>query len=69
MYRAYLEQRFGQDGVRSIYFHEAIHWLRLMPYKLEKDEAGAVLYYCGLLHVLRDLEQDFGASLEALRQP
>ena len=68
-YRAYLMQRFGQDGVRSIYFHEAIHWLRLMPYKLEKDEAGAVLYYCGLLHVLRDLEQDFGTSLEALRQP
>ena len=31
-----------KERVKSIYYHEIIHWLRLMPYKIEKMEKG----YC-----------------------
>ena len=65
-YHDYLMNHFGRNGTRSIYFHELIHWLRLMPYKIEKDESRAVLYYCGLLNVLKNVELEFGASLEQL---
>ncbi|MDE6031111.1 MAG: flippase-like domain-containing protein, partial [Oscillospiraceae bacterium] len=33
MLRDYMDKNFPRERVRSIYFHEIIHWLRLMPYK------------------------------------
>lgn len=34
----YMREHFTQERVKSIYYHEIIHWLRLMPYKIEKME-------------------------------
>ena len=51
----YLTEKFGYERTRSIYFHEIIHWLRLMPYKIEKDENKAVLFYAGMLMVMNDV--------------
>lgn len=31
----YMTEKFSRERVRSIYYHEIIHWLRLMPYKIE----------------------------------
>ena len=31
--------------------HEVIHWLRLMPYKLNKDRKRAAMFYAGLVMV------------------
>ena len=58
-YVSYLEDKFGEDGLRSIFYHEAIHWLRLMPYKIEKNGERSVLFYAGLLMVLDDIEKRF----------
>ena len=33
----YMNSKFEKEKIKSIYFHEIIHWLRLMPYKLKKD--------------------------------
>jgi hypothetical protein len=52
----YMTEQFGKNGVRSIFYHEIIHWLRLMPYKLEKNGKRAVIFYAGLIMVLNDLE-------------
>ena len=54
-YREYLQSRFSKDEVLSIYYHEIIHWLRLMPYKIRKNEKLAVVFYTGLLYVLHDV--------------
>jgi hypothetical protein len=53
--REYFLTRFGEERTRSIYFHEMIHWLRLMPYKIEKDGKRALLFYAGMLMVMHDV--------------
>ncbi len=51
----YLYDMFTKDEVISIYYHEIIHWLRLMPYKIKKNEKLAVVFYTGLLTALNDV--------------
>lgn len=52
---AYMSENFDEQRVKSIYYHEIIHWLRLMPYKIEKNGKRALLFYAGLLMVLNDV--------------
>ena len=56
-YRDYLKKNFSKEQVMSIYYHEIVHWLRLMPYKIRKNEKTAVVFYTGLLTVLRDVRE------------
>lgn len=58
-YRDYLFGKFTKDQVRSIYYHEVIHWLRLMPYKIEKNGKNAVIFYAGLIMVMNDVVDMF----------
>lgn len=58
-----MEEKFGRKVTKSIYFHEIIHWLRLMPYKIEKDEKRAVLFYAGLLMVMNDVIKTYGEDI------
>ena len=53
-YKEYLVERYSKKQILSIYYHEVIHWLRLMPYKIYKNEKLAVVFYAGLLAVLND---------------
>lgn len=55
----YLNKKFGKAGEKSIFYHEIIHWLRLMPYKIEKNGERCLLFYAGLLIVLNDVEDMF----------
>lgn len=50
--------------MRSIYFHEIIHWLRLMPYKIEKTGKRALIFYAGLLMLLKDIIETYGDSID-----
>jgi len=54
-FKGYLLDNFSSDEVRSIYYHEIVHYLRLMPYKIRKDKKLAVVFYTGLLIVLYDV--------------
>lgn len=54
-YKKYLEAHFSKNELLSIYYHEIIHWLRLIPYKIRKNEKLAVVFYAGLLAVLKDV--------------
>lgn len=58
----YMEKNFDRKRIRSIYFHEIVHWLRLMPYKTEKDGKRAVLFYAGLLMVMNDVMEMYGGE-------
>ena len=35
-YYSYLKEKFSNRDIISIFFHEIIHWLRLLPYKIKK---------------------------------
>lgn len=56
----YMNSKFEKEKIRSIYFHEIVHWLRLMPYKLKKDGKRALIFYSGLLMVLNDVIEKYG---------
>ena len=56
-YTQYLEEKFGQEGLKSIFYHEIIHWLRLMPYKINKIGEKSLLFYAGLIMVASDVEK------------
>ena len=63
--RAYLDSRFAPRQVESIFMHELIHWLRLMPYKLSKDKKRAAMFYAGLLLVANDIDRWYPAKGES----
>ena len=56
----YMNSKFEKEKIRSIYFHEIVHWLRLMPYKIKKDGKRALIFYSGLLMVLNDVIEKYG---------
>ena len=56
---SYLESHFAPQEVRSIFYHELVHWLRLMPYKLRKDARRAPMFYAGLVMVANDVYNRF----------
>ncbi len=58
-YEDYLLKHFSLSEVKSIYLHEAVHWLRLMPYKIRKNPESAVIFYAGMLMILSDIEEKF----------
>jgi hypothetical protein len=55
-YRLYLRAKFTKTELRSIYYHEIIHWLRLLPHQIEKNEKLSLVFYARLLEILRDIE-------------
>ena len=54
--RDYLNDRFTPAQVESIFLHELIHWLRLMPYKINRDRKRAPMFFAGLLMVANDID-------------
>lgn len=58
-YFDYLNNKFDREIVKSIFFHEIIHWFRLMPYKIEKNGQRSVLFYSGLIIVMNEVIKEF----------
>ena len=61
-YHKYLERNFTPIQIRSIYFHEVIHWLRLLPYKIENDSTHVILFFAGLIRVFSDVVEWYGSN-------
>lgn len=61
-YVSYLQEKFNEQQIRSIFFHEVIHWLRLMPYKIKKNGNRSLLFYAGLIMVLNDVVDWYGTT-------
>jgi len=62
-YHCYLKERFAARQMRSIYFHEVIHWLRLMPYKVDKEPYRAPLFYAGLIKIFNEAVKWYGEDI------
>ena len=62
-YHNYLLSKFSFEQVRSIYFHEIVHWLRLIPYRTELDSARAPVFYAGFIKIFNEIIDWYGDSL------
>lgn len=58
-FKTYMITHFEPQRVKSIYFHEIVHWLRLVPYKIKKDGKRSVLFYAGMLMIMNDIYKEF----------
>ena len=56
-YRAYLDQQFTFEQIRSIYFHQIVHWLRLLPIKLEKNTPNSVLFLASFIIIFNEIAE------------
>lgn len=59
----YMVRNFDEIRIRSIYFHEIVHWLRLMPYKIKRDDKREIIFYAGLLMILDDVIKQYEKSV------
>ena len=51
-------QHLGEDGLREVYFHELINYLRLTPYKIRQDaKKGMCFFGCTSILLNRYLER------------
>ncbi len=53
--------RFGPDGLREVYFHEIVHYLRLTPYKIRQNPHKGLVFAGATLLLLRRYRARFGA--------
>lgn len=56
-YYSYLKEKFSDRDIISIFYHEIIHWLRLLPYKIRKNDKLAVVFYTKLLKIIADVQE------------
>jgi hypothetical protein len=47
-------KKYGADGLREVYFHELIHYLRLTPYKIRHDAKKGVCFFACTSILLRN---------------
>ena len=53
--RQYILDAYDEQVLRQVYYHELIHWLRLMPYKLNHLGEKSLIFYAGMLIVLNNM--------------
>lgn len=53
--RKYILDTYDEQVLREVYYHELIHWLRLMPYKLNHLGEKSLIFYAGMLMVLNSV--------------
>jgi hypothetical protein len=53
-----IDRTFGADGLREIYFHELVNYLRLTPYKIRQNpEKGMTFFACSSILLSRYIER------------
>ena len=58
-FHRWMTERLSPEEVRSVYYHEIVHWLRLLPYKLRKNEKTAVQYFAAMIAVMNDIYERY----------
>ena len=65
----YLETNFSPKQVQSIYFHEIVHWIRLIPYRIKHDSARVPVFYSGFIKIFNEIIEWYKESLESAPTP
>lgn len=55
--KQYIIDTYGENVLTQVYYHEIVHWLRLMPYKLSHIGERSLLFYAGMIMVINDIDQ------------
>ena len=50
------------EDVRSSYYHELVHWLRLIPYKIRKKPQSAPRHYAAFIIAMNDIYDMYEAG-------
>ena len=56
-FRAYLDNSFNDENIRSIYMHEIVHFIRLLPYRI--SSADFAVFYSAFIMLLSEYEDRF----------
>lgn len=56
MLKEYLIKKYNKKQLESIYMHEIVNWLRLLPYQI--DKGNGLLFYAGLIIILNDVYRE-----------
>lgn len=57
-YEQFLLERYGQEGLREVYFHELVNYFRLTPYKIRQDpRRGLGFFACTAVLIDQYLEE------------
>jgi hypothetical protein len=57
---AEIRSRFGEDGLREIYFHELVNYLRLTTYKIRQSQAHGLGFFACTSLLLRRYRERYG---------
>lgn len=52
----YIIDTYGEQVLKQVYYHELIHWFRLMPYKLSHLGENALCFYAGMIIVFNEVK-------------
>ncbi|SEP69753.1 hypothetical protein SAMN02910289_00376 [Lachnospiraceae bacterium RM5] len=63
LYQSYLQEHFDEASIKSIYFHEIIHWLRLMPCQIKNNKGRVIAFYARLLMLLDEILKKYGKNI------
>ncbi len=59
LYDEYLNQNFSKGKVRSIYYHEIIHWIRMLVHKIKDGTSSFIIYFCQFIIISNDIISRF----------
>lgn len=60
-YVKFLKEKFSDEAIRIIYFHEIFHWVRILRYKVT-DYTKFILSYSRLIIILNDIIDMYGVD-------
>ena len=56
--KQYIIDTYGENVLTQVYYHEIVHWLRLMPYKLSHIGERSLLFYAGMIIIMNDIVKE-----------
>jgi hypothetical protein len=57
--KAYLGERYSGSELAKILFHEAVHYCRLLPYRIKSDPSIAAVFYAQVVICFNDFYQEY----------
>lgn len=55
----------GEMGLRRVFYHEIVHWLRLMPYRITHNASTAPRYYAAMILIMNDIYEKYESDGKA----
>lgn len=55
-----IKQNYGEDGLKEALYHEIIHYLRLLPYKIKRGGNQGLIFFCATCILIRNFTETYG---------